>query len=70
MKGSFTYIIVGLILWELIWKSISLWLAVKNHDKVWFVALLVLNTVGILPIYYIMTHKEVQNGKDIVSQRG
>jgi hypothetical protein len=41
------------MVWILFWKGLSLWIAAKNNQKLWFVALLVFNTVGILEIIYI-----------------
>ena len=43
-----------LIVWSLIWKGIALWKAARNNEKYWYVALLVINTVGILEIIYIL----------------
>jgi len=40
-------------IWDLVWRGIALWKATKNDSKPWFVALLVLNTLGVLPIIYI-----------------
>jgi hypothetical protein len=40
-------------IWELIWKGLALWRAGRNNQPHWFVALLILNTVGILPIVYL-----------------
>ncbi|MFA6006515.1 MAG: DUF5652 family protein [Candidatus Paceibacterota bacterium] len=34
-------------------KGIALWKAAHKNDKVWFVALLIVNTMGILEILYI-----------------
>jgi len=42
-----------LVIWSVIWKGIALWKAARNGHKVWFIVLLVLNTVGILEILYI-----------------
>lgn len=42
-----------LALWTIPWKVYAVWLAVKHNHKKWFVALLILNTVGILEIFYI-----------------
>jgi len=42
-----------LVLWVLPWKGYSLWTAAKRSHKGWFVALLILNTFGILDIIYI-----------------
>jgi hypothetical protein len=40
-------------IWVLIWKGYSLWLASRIGSKRWFIALLMLNTFGILDIFYI-----------------
>ena len=44
-----------LMIWTLIWKGIALWRAGRNTHKVWFVILLIVNTLGILEIIYILT---------------
>lgn len=46
-------ILLILILWTLPWKIYALWTAVKNDHKGWFVALVILNTFGIVEIIYI-----------------
>lgn len=48
-------ITLGIIvaLWVIPWKVYAAWLAAKNDHKKWFVALLFLNTLAILEIYYI-----------------
>ena len=42
-----------LVVWSLIWKGWALWRAAKNDSLPWFIALLILNTAGILDILYI-----------------
>ena len=44
---------VVLMIWSFIWKGAALWRAAKNEDKYWFIAILVLNTAGILEIVYL-----------------
>ena len=46
-------ILAVLIIWAFIWKGLALWNAAKNEEKYWFVAVLILNTVGILEILYL-----------------
>ncbi len=46
-------VFILLVIWSAIWKGVALWKAARNSDKYWFVALLVINTVGILEILYI-----------------
>lgn len=41
------------IVWSLFWKGFALWFAAKRNEKWWFIAFLVLNTIGILEIVYI-----------------
>ncbi len=40
-------------LWTLPWKGVALWRSAQLRDKWWFIALLILNTLGILEILYI-----------------
>ncbi len=44
---------VLIILWTLYWKYKALWHAARHDRKWWFIALLVINTVGILDILYL-----------------
>jgi len=39
--------------WTLAWKGWALWRAARREDKVWFVVLLLVNTMGLLEIFYI-----------------
>ena len=44
-------IVIGV--WSLIWKGFALWKSAEKKQLVWFIALLIINTVGILEILYI-----------------
>lgn len=46
-------IIALLAIWTLIWKGFALWYAARNHQKKWFILLLIVNTAGILEIIYL-----------------
>ncbi len=50
-----------LIVWELGWKGWALWKAAHNDEKAWFIVLLLINTLGILPIAYIFIFGEHKN---------
>ena len=50
-------ILIILILWEVYWKYHALWLASQNNHKGWFLAILIINSIGILPIYYLYKHQ-------------
>lgn len=45
--------LIPLIIWEAIWKGIALWKSGRNSQLKWFIAIFLLNTVGILPIIYL-----------------
>ncbi len=42
-----------LVLWALAWKGYALWRAAKNDQKYWYIAMLVINLLGILEIVYL-----------------
>ncbi|KND48504.1 MAG: hypothetical protein AB200_02125 [Parcubacteria bacterium C7867-005] len=39
--------------WIIIWKGLALWKAAGLQQKYWFMALLVINTFGLLEIFYL-----------------
>ncbi|OGG57502.1 hypothetical protein A2853_03770 [Candidatus Kaiserbacteria bacterium RIFCSPHIGHO2_01_FULL_55_17] len=51
--GAFPAAFILILLWGLFWKGFALWYAAKRNDKWWFVALLLINTAGVLEIVYI-----------------
>ena len=60
------FIILGLfilIIWMMIWKGLALWYTAKNKQKGWFITILILNTIGILPIIYLIWFKPKHNKK-------
>lgn len=47
------WVLLVVAIWVLPWKGYSMWLAARNKDKKWFIALLVINSLSILDIIYI-----------------
>jgi hypothetical protein len=47
-----------LIVWSIIWKGIALWYSARNKQLIWYIALLIVNTVGILEIVYLIFFKK------------
>ena len=41
------------VIWSLVWKGLALWKAAKSNDRNWFIALLIINSLGLLEILYI-----------------
>lgn len=56
---------VLLLAWSLAWKGTALWRAARTNAKWWFIALLVINTFGILEILYLFVFS--RKAKDIKS---
>lgn len=54
---------VSLLLWSLAWKGLALWRAGRRNEPVWFLALLLVNTLGILEIIYLFltTKQKTEN---------
>ncbi len=61
------WLIFILVLWTLPWKGVALWKSARLSHKKWFVALLILNTVGILEILYIFVFSK--KGKQILAEK-
>lgn len=51
--NQYWWLFALLIVWELFWKGWALWRAAQKSDKAWFIVLLLVNSLGILPIAYI-----------------
>lgn len=51
---QFAIAFFALAVWSVIWKGIALWYSARNHQKRWFIALLILNTAGIAEIIYLL----------------
>jgi hypothetical protein len=50
---AFLPVIIILGIWSAIWKAIALYKAGGKKDLVWFIVLFLVNTLGILEIFYI-----------------
>lgn len=55
--------IIPLALFGIILKGMALWRASRRNEKWWFLALFVINSLGILPLLYLLTHAPEQPTK-------
>lgn len=51
------------LVWSLVWKGLALWKSARLRHPVWFVVLLVINTLGILEILYIYVFSKIKGSK-------
>lgn len=54
---AFFSVVVILALVELVLKGFALWRAARLKQPLWFVVILVINSVGILPLLYLLFTK-------------
>ena len=46
-----------LLAWDAVWRGIALWKSGRNNQLTWFIFLFVVNSAGILPIIYLIIHR-------------
>jgi hypothetical protein len=66
--GTMVFGLFLIIIWVTIWKGIALWHAAQSKHKGWFVAILILNTLGILPIIYLLWFKPSCKTEKVVEE--
>lgn len=49
----YSLVVLAIVLWTFPWKGVALWKAARRNQKIWFIVLLVVNTLAILEILYI-----------------
>ncbi len=52
--SGFFFLMAALFIWDVVWRGIGMWKSARNSHLIWFVAILVFNTLGILPIVYLL----------------
>ena len=56
--AQYQLLLIVLLLWETVWKAIAMWKAARNNHLAWYICLLIFNTVGVLPIIYILLKRK------------
>jgi sorbitol-specific phosphotransferase system component IIC len=65
--GMLTWLIPIIVLcsiWDTVWKLIGMWRAGRNNDLAWFICIAIFNTMGILPIIYILLDNNKSEKKE------
>lgn len=66
--ARFFSLLTVLFVLEMILKGYAMWRAAQNKQMIWFIALFIFNTLGILPLLYIFVFQNkssVATGKKI-----
>lgn len=53
-------------LWSLIWKGMGLWYAAKHRQKSWFIVMLFVGLLGLLPIIYLRWYRPKEKAEEKV----
>ena len=48
------WLLALIVIWSIVWKAIATWHAARNSQLGWFIALFIINTVGMLEIIYLL----------------
>ena len=58
--GRFMFLICIVVVWEIIWKGIGMYQSAQRKNKFWFVLILVTNSIGILPLIYLLFFAKIK----------
>jgi len=58
LTGAMLLIIPLVVAWSMAWKGVALWRAGRNGHLAWFIAIFIINTVGILEMVYIFAFSQ------------
>ena len=60
--------IIMLAIWSAVWKAFALYKAGKIRQPLWFIVLFLVNTLGVLEIFYILVFSKIQKVKTSAKQ--
>ena len=66
--GTFGLLIPFMIL-DLVLRGMALWKSSKKDQNIWFIALLVVNSMGILPLIYLLLNRDTKVASKKISKR-
>lgn len=47
-------LLLVLLIWTVIWQGLGLWRSSRSGQRNWFIAMLIVNSAGILPIVFLL----------------
>ncbi len=59
-------LIIVLGVWECVWKLIAMWKSARDNQLAWFICIAIFNTIGILPIIYLLIRKSRTKSESMV----
>ncbi len=58
LEPGLIILIVIVVLIDAVMKAIAMWKSARNNHLAWFICIAVFNTAGVLPIIYLLLHRE------------
>lgn len=65
MNRRTSYFVTVATVWDTAWKAAAVWTALRRRDFKWVVPLVIVNSVGLLPIAYLKVFS--RNGGEAAS---
>ncbi len=65
IAGGFIGFVVLSVIWTVAWKGLALWYAARRGEKGWFIAMMLINTIGILEIIYLFGVAKVHKNEGV-----
>lgn len=59
LGAGFSVIVLVFVVWTVFWKGWALWIAARKGEMWWFLAILIINTAGILEIVYLFAFRKM-----------
>jgi hypothetical protein len=58
------WLFITAVIWTLLWKGLALWKSAKKGHLIWFIVILLVNTLGLVEILYVYLFSEIELEKD------
>lgn len=62
--GIAPWILILIVFWSAAWKIAALWKSARKNNVIWFLAIFIMSTMGILEILYIFIFSKIEAPKD------
>ncbi len=62
-EQTFFLLVIIVLIVDIALRGIALWHAAQNKSKTWFIALLLVNSIGILPAIYLLLNRPAKKNK-------
>lgn len=54
-------VLLLIAIWDGVWKVVGMWKSARNNQLPWFICIAIFNTMGILPIIYLLWCQKNRN---------